>query len=279
LAGKLKIDTYKKTKLISEGGGKEFNGKGVLMVVEQTELNRNPKFEKQQIEDEYKRVFNVKKIVWLPKPTYEDENMFKDYIVDSSRNIIALRSASANGHIDEFCRFVSPNKILLAEVSQKEADENYFHKINKERLDACYNILKQEKDTEGNPFTIIRIPIAELMFIKAPKESGVYNNIFSMKKATQLTRLIDGSDFPKNDFFVLPALSYCNFVIANNVILVAKHWKQGLPETIKAKDKQAFEVLKVAFPDKKVIAIDPIAINLGGGGLHCNTRHIPAMNK
>lgn len=278
LGKELALKTYKKSEFISEGGGKEFNGNGVLMVVEQTELQRNPKYSKQEIEAEYKRIFNLKKVIWLPKPSYDDENMFKDYIIDKATNQKIIRAASANGHIDEFCRFVSPNTILLAEVSQLEADSEEIHKINKQRFDECFEILKKETDADGKPYTIIRMPIAETIYKKVTQKSGVGINISSMIEATELKKMLDGSDFPKEEkFMVLPALSYCNFSIANNVVLMSKYWKTGLPESIKEKDKQAFDILQKIFPNRKIVAIDAMALNLGGGGLHCNTKHIPTL--
>jgi agmatine deiminase len=278
LGKKLALKIYKKSEFVSEGGGKEFNGNGVLMVVEQTELQRNPTYSKQEIEAEYKRIFNLKKVIWLPKPSYDDENMFKDYIVDKTTNKKVMRSASANGHIDEFCRFVAPNTILLAEVSQQEADSEDIHKINKQRFDECFEILKKETDADGKPYTIIRMPVAETIYKEVSKKSGVGNNISSMMEATELKKMLDGSDFPKEDkFLVLPALSYCNFSIANNVVLMSKYWKTGLPESIKEKDKQALDILQKLFPNRKIVAIDAMALNLGGGGLHCNTKHIPTL--
>ena len=278
LGENLNLKTYKKSEFVSEGGGKEFNGNGVLMVVEQTELQRNPKYSKQEIEAEYKRIFNLKKIIWLPKPSYDDENMFKDYIIDKATNQKIIRAASANGHIDEFCRFVSPNTILLAEVSLLEADSEEIHKINKQRFDECFEILKKETDADGKPYTIIRMPVAETIYKEVSKKSGVGINISSMIEATELKKMLNGSDFPKEEkFMVLPALSYCNFSIANNVVLMSKYWKTGLPESIKEKDKQAFDILQKIFPNRKIVAIDAMALNLGGGGLHCNTKHIPTL--
>jgi agmatine deiminase len=274
------LKVFTKSNFVSEGGGKEFNGAGVLMVVEQTELQRNPAYTKQQIEAEYKKIFNLKKVIWLPQPSYDDENMFSGYIYDKSTKQNALRSASANGHIDEFCRFVSANTILLAEVTQQEAAADNMHKINKERLDSCYDILKKETDGNGRPFTIIRIPVAELIFKEVNTTSIVYKNIYEMKKAVELDKLLDGAAFPTEDtFLVLPALSYCNFSIANNTVLISKYWQLGMPKTIQEKDERAMEILKKIFPDRKVIAIDAMAINLGGGGLHCNTKHIPAKKE
>jgi len=279
-AVRLEMPVYATSKIVSEGGGKEFNGNGILMVIEQTELARNPTFTKQQIETEYKRVFNLKKIIWLPKPSYEDENMFTDYIIDDKVHKKALRSASANGHIDEFCRFVSSNTILLAEVTQEEANSSFSQKINKARLDICFKILSNETDADGKPFKIVRIPVAEPIYLEAPENSRIYKNIIEMKRIVQLESLLDGSSFLAADTIcILPALSYCNFSIANNVVLIAKYWKPGMPEIIKDKDKQALSILQDLFPERKIIAIETLPLNIGGGGLHCNTRHIPCLTE
>jgi agmatine deiminase len=278
LAKQLGLDVYAKSTFVSEGGGKEFNGNGVLMVVEQTELQRNVGYSKQEIETEYKRIFNIQKIIWLPKPSYDDENMFTDYLIDNTSKQKVIRSASANGHIDEFCRFVSANTIVLAEVSEAEAHQDAVHKINKQRLDACLKILQNETDVDGKPYTIVRMPITETMYKIVTKNSGVGNNIFSMVKATKLKTMLDGTAFPNTDsFLVLPALSYCNFSIANNVVLISAYWREGLPQSIKLKDKQAYTILQNLFPNRKIIAIDAMALNFGGGGLHCNTKHIPTL--
>ena len=42
--------------LVTEGGNKEFNGAGICMAIEQTEVEkRNPSYTKAQIEAEYRR--------------------------------------------------------------------------------------------------------------------------------------------------------------------------------------------------------------------------------
>ncbi|PES94211.1 hypothetical protein CN491_17695 [Bacillus cereus] len=40
----------------------------------------------------------------------------------------------ANGHIDEMCRFVGENTIILAEVTDEEAEESNSAKITKKCL-------------------------------------------------------------------------------------------------------------------------------------------------
>jgi len=280
IAKQFGLRVLNRTNLVSEGGAKEFNGEGVLMVVEPTELSRNPGYSKEEIESHYKQLFNLKKIIWLPFPTYEDEHMFMDLIEDEKGNKSVLRSASANGHIDEFCRFVNPNTILLAEVTEEEARNSELHRINKKRLDACFNILKKETNAFGKLFTIMRMPMPEPLFFNLNDNYEISERVNSIKKLLNQNQLKDGTYIDKVKYLkILPALSYCNFSIANGVVLSSSYWQEGLSEEIKEKDQKSFEILQKAFPDREVIQINTLAINFNGGGLHCNTKHIPLLKR
>ncbi len=87
--------------------------------------------------------------------------------------------------------------------------------------------------------------------------------------------VVDGTPFPPNTINVLPAMSYCNFLIANNVVVAQKYYKEGMSKLIKEKDEEALKVLKSAFPKHHIVQINPLALNLYGGGIHCHTRNIP----
>lgn len=261
--------------LITEGGDKEFNGAGICMAIEQTEVQkRNPSYTRDEIEEEYKRLFHLEKVIWLPKPAYEDEDIF-DGPLDIIDGKPVYRSLSANGHIDEMCRFVGKNTILLAEVTGEEARRLPSAGITKERLDRAYEILSKETDREGKPFRIERIPVPDPVYFTARQGDYIYES-WQMFKNDVLpgSSMNDGSDFPEGEIRMQPALSYCNFLILNGVVLGQKYWKEGLPESIKAKDMQAQNVLKSIFPDQKVVMINTTALNILGGGIHCITKNI-----
>ena len=263
------------SKLITEGGDKEFNGKGILMAVEETETKkRNPKYSKEEVEEEYKRLFNLQKIIWIPKSTYEDEDLF-DGVLDVVNRENVFRSISANGHIDEMCRFISDDTIILAEITDDEANELESARITKERLDMAYEIISKETDTEGKVFKILRMPNPEPIYITATQGDTIFEIWKEYKDASGIGNILrDGTEYPKGDIKMQPALSYCNFLIANNVVLGQKYWKEGLSEKIREKDEQAKRVLEEAFPNRKVIMIDTIALNILGGGIHCITKNI-----
>ncbi|MEM6380147.1 MAG: agmatine deiminase family protein, partial [Bacteroidota bacterium] len=65
------------TEMISEGGDREVNGEGTLMVVETVEQGRNPNMNKADMEAELKRVLGVKKVIWLKEGLYEDDHTFR----------------------------------------------------------------------------------------------------------------------------------------------------------------------------------------------------------
>lgn len=48
-----------------------------------------------------------------------------------------------------------------------------------------------------------------------------------------------------------------------------------MPETLKEKDKKAEEILRYLFPGREVAMINTIAINFGGGEIHCSTQQEP----
>ena len=266
LAAKLSLKTLS-TALITEGGDHEVNGKGTLMVCESVELTRNPTLTKTQIETEFKRVLGVKKIIWLQKGLVEDDYTFSARL-KNKRGDSLYTVLTTNGHVDETARFVNDSTIILAEPV--DLDEP-IDKENKRRMDANFSILQKATDQDGKPFKIVRMPLPKLMFSTLKPNDGVYEIIkdFDYK---------DGSKFPKGQpVKVVAASSYLNFLIANDVVLMAKYWRQGLDLDIKKRDEAAERVLKSVFPNKKIVGIDAFALNLGGGGIHCITRNEPKL--
>ena len=58
--------------------------------------------------------------------------------------IIRLYGAqSAGGHADQFCQFASPNRIVLAEVTEREAAADPIMAANHTRLEEVYRTLSR----------------------------------------------------------------------------------------------------------------------------------------
>jgi|GEM_PF-3332215 len=73
------------------------------------------------------------------------------------------------------------------------------------------------------------------------------------------------------------ATGYMNFVIANNVIVTAKFWKEGLPIEFKNKDEQAKQILEKAFAGRYIVQINCMPLHHDGAGIHCHSRNQPKV--
>lgn len=260
--------------LISEGGDKEFNGAGVMMAIEDTEVNkRNSSMTKEQVEEEFKRVFNLKKIIWLPLCHWEEEASTIG-VLDYVDGKPVYRSGSANGHIDELARFVDRNTVLLLDIDEEEAKTIESARITKERCDMAYEVLKNETDAEGNPIKIIRIPAPIPEYITTTPEDWT-NRTWGKRFADNEEALLDdGTPMPEGEIIMQPAMSYINYLVCNKVVIAQCYWKEGKSEAIRKRDEEAMAALQKAYPDRKIIPIYAMALNIRGGGIHCATKNI-----
>lgn len=257
--------------MISEGGNREVNGKGTLITTESVEVNRNPTMGKEEMEAEYKRLMGVKKIIWLKQGLVEDDHTFLGPVTTSDGSK-AYTVVTTNGHIDEFARFVNDSTILLAQIDSSElgdpiALENY------KRIEENYRILSKATDQDDKPFTIIRMPLNSTIYTTMSPGDYVYDEYLKTMDYQ------DGSIFPDGDTVkVIAALSYLNYIVTNKVIIGQSCWREGMPNDLKLKDEKAAQVLQSVFPNRKVVMIDALAVNLGGGGLHCISMQQPVFS-
>lgn len=139
MAGFLGIDCIS-FPVVMEGGSLEVNGQGLLLTTQQCLLNknRNPQFNKKQIELILKSSLGVKKILWL-----------KDGIVGDD----------TDGHIDDIARFTDINTIVTVVELNKE-DKNY--RICEENL----SLLRSFTNLEGKPFRVVSLPMPKPVYYR-----------------------------------------------------------------------------------------------------------------
>ena len=236
--------------LISEGGDKEFNGAGVMMAIEETEVaKRNGSMTRDEVEAEFKRVFNLKKVIWLPKCHWEEEPSTIG-VLDYVDGKPVYRSGSANGHIDELARFVDKNTVLLLEVDEEEAKSLESARITKERCDMAYEVLKNETDAEGTPLNIIRIPAPIPEYVVTTPEDWT-NRTWGRRFAENEAALLDdGTPMPEGEIIMQPAMSYINYLVCNRVVIAQCYWREGKPEAIRQRDEEAMAALRKAYPGR-----------------------------
>ena len=253
-----------KSLLISEGGSREFNGRGVMIAVEAVEQQRNPGWTLEAMDEEFRRVLGVSKVLWLAEGMAEDELTFRGRLPGDVYTVI-----TTGGHVDEFARFSDPETILLAEITEEERRTDPIAAISHERLEESFRRLSAATDQDGNPFRIVRVPVPDSLFDTMRKGDGVFDYI-------QPLDYEDGSRIGADDEIrVIAAASYLNFQITNGLVLAQKYWKPGMAESLRAKDERALAILGEVFPGREVLALDAMAVNLGGGGIHCILQQEP----
>ncbi|MEH7108974.1 agmatine deiminase family protein [Bacillus sp. JJ1764] len=263
MARQLNLPTVQSS-MVAEGGGYEVNGNGVMMGFKDMALNRNPGKTIEEIESEILRMYGYKKMIWIDRSPLADKLVVNGPIIEN------FFGYGANGHIDEFARFVDPHTILVAEISKEARDNNTLERIDYEIVEEMVNKLKTATDIDGKPFNIIRMPAPDLSdhwyerLIMPGDESYDYYKSLGYKDGDKVIEI--------------PAVSYLNFLITNNAVIAAKYWEPGKSDRVRQMDEQAKEILQAAFPNRKIVQINPMAVNGLGGGIHCITQQQPLLS-
>ena len=253
--------------MVNEGGGIEANGKGTLLQVESVNMHRNPGMTKEAQEAELKRVFNIKKVIWLKEGAAEDPSGWGTLITGNYFGI------GVRGHLDEFCRFVNSNTILISYPDSAEAELDPVKKITRERMKVNYEILKNATDEDGEPFNIVKMPVPDVDYMTFALDTISGNDEI---KFLSKQILYEQKNFSVGDtVHFVPASSYLNFLITNKTVFEAKYWTEGQPESSKMKDQKVKQILEQYFPGKKIYQINTAKTNHNGGGLHCWSMQIP----
>jgi len=254
IAAQLGLPTVR-SPIASEGGGRQVNGRGTLLLVESVELDRNPGRSRDEIEQEHRRVHGATNVIWLKRgPADEEWGKLSD----------GRWGIGTGGHVDVFARFADERTILLAQVGEDEKDASPILRETYDRMEENYRILSAATDESGRPFRILRVPVPDTMTATATYDSLSKEERWWFEGAAP-GDLIE---------FYLPA-GYLNFIIANGVIVTSRFWREGMPKSQRAKDRQALKVLRRAFPGRRIVQIDVRPLLHEGGGLHCYSRNQP----
>ncbi len=253
------------TPLIGEGGAREFNGAGVMLACEAVETQRNPGWSLDAIEAEFRRVFGVRRVVWLARGVAEDDQTFDGPLPGG-----IYTSLATGGHTDEFVRFADPRTVLLAEVSADEARREPVAARNRERLEESRRRLKAARDLDGRPFRILRVPLPDLRVQLMGRGDPVFERIREL-------HFRDGRSIGEDETIrVAAAASYLNFQVTNGLVITARYAGPDSSPAARDKEEAAFAVLRKALPGRELVALDAMAVNLGGGGIHCMLQQEPA---
>lgn len=249
--------------VVSEGGGIEASSE-MLICFRETALQRNPGLQLPEIEKEYLRIYGKKKMIWLNKMPIMDK------VVEGAKagNYFGY---GANGHTDEFVRFVNDSTILVAGIDPAEKNDNPVSELDYGILEENLQILREARDVRGRPFRVIVLPVP------------AYSQYVEKQVLTDLDlnqgdgRVLFRNHQAGDEICWLPAVSYLNFLISNGVILAARYWQPGLPDSERKKDERVLGILQAQFPGYSIVQINPLALNKYGGGMHCASQQQPAV--
>jgi agmatine deiminase len=230
-----------------------------LLLVESVELSRNPSMTREAIEQEHKRVHGVSHVIWL-KQGPADEAWGR--LADGRWGI------GTGGHVDVFARFADARTLLLAQVAEADKDRNPILRETHDRMEENFRILAAARDQDGQPFRILRVPVPDTM-----TGTVAYDSLSPAERSW-----FEGAQRGEVVEFYLPG-GYLNFIVANGIVVTARFWREGLPQSQQDKDIQAREALELAFPGRKVVQVDVLPLVYDGGGLHCHSRNQPFASR
>ncbi len=195
---------------VLEGGSIESDGKGTLLTTSQCLLapNRNEPLAKPEIEQRLMMSLGANRVLWLDHG--------------------ALEGDDTDSHIDTLARLCPGDTIAYVQCTDRQ-DTHY------EELRLMERQIKEFRTTEGKPYRLIALPMAEAEYDE------------------------EGNRMPA---------TYANFLIMNGAVLMPAYGHE-------AKDRLAAEALSRAFPDREIVPIDCRILTLQHGSLHCCAMQFP----
>lgn len=266
LGGLLNKQVYR-SPLIGEGGDKSFNGQGCLICCKAVERDRNPNLSLQELEATLASTFNLQKVIWVERGLAEDYQTFR-IRPDFGRATLPeniFTPICTGGHVDEFCRFVDTNRVLLAQVHESTLKNmSAIDQITHSNMEGNLAFLQQQTDQDGAPLEIVGMPLPPNMIYTVDQRDPTYAIMQDLR----------GVDIA-GPIQVVLAASYCNYLVSNGVVCFPQYFQPGVDPIIKEIDQQAFDVISSVFPQRQIVPINPIPLNAGGGGMHCISNNQP----
>ena len=250
------------TGLYFEGGAIEVNS-NTIIAYKALATQRNPHKKIDEVEKILLNKLGKEQIIWLDRFPLIDKPMLK---------IDRFMGQGANGHIDVTTRFLNDTTILATVISDEDRDKNTMLAHDYDVFQENLMQLKNARQPNGKPYHIetIEAPDYSLYGYPLVMNEPLYYGLLN----EETRRKISIGD----SIVMVPALEYANFTITNGVVIASEYWKEGMPETEKMKDEELRAILEKYFPNHDIITMDALAINWGGGGIHCRTQQEPRLN-
>jgi agmatine deiminase len=175
LAKKLQLHlvkaAYNHQGVVLEGGAIDGNGCGTLLTTEECLLDdhvqtRNPGFTKADYEKVFQEYLGIKNIIWLARGIAGDDT---------------------HGHVDDLCRFVNKNTVLLCKENDP-GDEN--HQI----LEENFARLKDARLEDGSKLNVVELPMPKPLCFEDLRLPASYANFYISNQAVLVPTFNDPHD-------------------------------------------------------------------------------------
>jgi len=162
---------YQGKPFVIEGGGMELNGQGTLISTEECYLDpkiqvRNPGLGRAEIETTLKQYLGVTNIFWLAKGPKGDDT---------------------HGHIDDICRFVNKNTLVLVKENNVK-DENY------RPLAENWERIPDLRLEDGAKPEVVALPMPSPLYFDGVRLPASYANFYICNAAVIVPTFNDPND-------------------------------------------------------------------------------------
>ena len=156
---------------VIEGGGIELNGGGTLLTTEECYLDpkvqvRNPGLGKKEIEQTLKTYLGVRNVIWLVAGPVGDDT---------------------HGHIDDICRFVNRNTVVL--IKEKNRKDINYHP-----LEENWDRIQDLRLEDGSKPTVVPLPMPEPIYFDGYRLPASYANFYISNAAVIVPTFNDPAD-------------------------------------------------------------------------------------
>ena len=154
-----------------EGGGIDVNGRGTLLTTEECFLDqatqcRNPGMTREEYDRVFRDYLGATNVIWLGHGIVGDDT---------------------HGHVDDLCRFVSPNTVVLIQEKNQE-DVNYRPlRDNRERL-------KDARLEDGSKLEVVELPVPQPLYHGDWRLPASYANFYIANAALIVPTFNDPAD-------------------------------------------------------------------------------------
>ena len=162
---------FENQEVVLEGGAIDVNGAGTILSTEECLLDyetqtRNPTLSREDYEKVFSENLGATNTLWLKNGIVGDDT---------------------HGHVDDFCRFINENTVVLAE-EKNPADANYnILEENRERLEH-YKTAKDEK------INVVRLPMPAPLIYSNQRLPASYANFYIANEAVLVPTFNDEND-------------------------------------------------------------------------------------